>query len=102
MKKCLAVVLALLMMVSAFQFVAFAEKADAAPGTTTTDESVTTTGQNDTYGSYLDENSSYKDATKDIVIPANSYTKLDPMKKVNKVKKLLYYGQTYQLLVLNI
>lgn len=92
MKKCLAVVLALLMMVSAFQFVAFAEKADAAPGTTTTDESVTTTGQNDTYGSYLDENSSYKDATKDIVIPANSYTKLDPMKKVNKVNNKVSVG----------
>ena len=85
MKKCLAVVLALLMLVSAFQIVGFAEKADAALGTTTTGNSADVEGLNNTYGSYLDANSSYKDAVKDIKIPALSYKKANA--KIEKIKE---------------
>ena len=85
MKKCLAVVLALLMLVSAFQIVGFAENADAALSTTTTGNSADIESQNDTYGSYLDENSSYKDAVKDIKIPVLSYKKANA--KIEKIKE---------------
>ncbi len=88
MKKCLAVVLALLMLVSAFQIVGFAENADAAVGKPDVETSVENkyNAANDTYGSYLDANSDYSDAANDINIAVNSYKKADA--KVELVKEI--------------
>ncbi|MBR5012171.1 MAG: extracellular solute-binding protein [Clostridia bacterium] len=88
MKKCLAVVLALLMLVSTFQIVGFAEKADAAVGETdvVTKEEIKYDANNDNYGGYLDSKSNYADAKKDIFIAAGSYKKANA--KLELVKEV--------------
>ena len=75
MKKCIAIVLALGLLLSLFQVTCFA--AEAADGSGTV-ENITLSGDDEyTYADYLEENKAVANATEDIFIAADSYSSAD-------------------------
>ena len=83
MKKCFAILLALIIALTTCSVMCFAE---AAASDTQGSENITVTqDEKDTYGAYLQENASVTDAKSNIVIKADAYTALADGATVEKV-----------------